>query len=76
VKCIDKTFFLGINFSPEQIAHKIETTHLSGYLHVYADMVAGGELKKSLRKPKPSRKRCLSADDRRGQIPSHRPISE
>lgn len=72
----DVAFFLGIEWSPEQIAHKVGVSHESVYLHVYSDKAAGGNLHKSLRSQKPRRKRHLCGRDRRGQIPNRRPISE
>ncbi len=51
-------------------------SHECVYLHIYADKAAGGDLHKNLRSQKPRRKRYLCGRDRRGQIPSRRPISE
>ena len=72
----DVSFYLGLQWSPEQIASKLEVSHESVYLHVYANKAAGGQLHKNLRSQKPRRKRHLSGRDRRGQIPNRRPISE
>ena len=72
----DVSFYLGLQWSPEQIASKLEVSHESVYLHVYANKAAGGQLHKNLRSQKPRRKRYLSGRDRRGQIPNRRPISE
>ena len=68
-------FYLGIQWSPEQIAGKEVVNHESVYLHVYANKAAGGNLYKNLRSQKPRRKRYLCGRDRRGQIPNRRPIS-
>ena len=72
----DVAFYLGLQWSPEQIADKLAVSHESVYLHVYADKAAGGELHQNLRSQKPRRKRYLKGCDRRGQIPNRRPISE
>jgi IS30 family transposase len=69
-------FYLGIQWSPEQIAGKVSVSHEFVSLHVYADKVAGGDLYKNLRSQKARRKRHLCGRDRRGQIPNRRPISE
>ena len=71
----DVAFYLGVQWSPEQIASKLEVSHESVYLHVYADKAAGGALHKNLRSHKPRRKRHLCGRDRRGQIPNRRAIS-
>ncbi len=72
----DVAFYLGVQWSPEQIASKLQVSHESVYLHVYANKAAGGDLHKNLRSQKPHRKRHLCGRDRRGQIPNRRPISE
>ncbi len=72
----DVDFYLGIEWSPEQIAAKVAVSHECVYLHVYADKAAGGDLHKNLRSQKPRRKRYLCGRDGRGQIPNRRPISE
>ena len=72
----DVAFYLGLQWSPEQIADKLAISHESVYLHVYADKAAGGDLHQNLRSQKPRRKRYLQGHDRRGQIPNRRPISE
>ena len=72
----DVDFYLGIQWSPEQIAGKVAISHECVYLHVYANKAAGGDLHKNLRSQKPRRKRHLCGRDRRGQIPNRRPISE
>lgn len=72
----DVAFYLGVQWSPEQIASKLEVSHESVYLHVYANKAAGGHLHKNLRSQKPRRKRHLCGRDRRGQIPNRRPICE
>lgn len=69
-------FYLGVQWSPEQIASQLEVSHESVYLHVYANKASGGDLHKHLRSQKPRRKRRLSGRDRRGQIPNRRSISE
>ena len=69
-------FYLGLQWSPEQIAHKLPVSHESVYLHVYADKAHGGQLHKGLRSQKPRRKRHQTGRDRRGQIPNRCPISE
>ena len=72
----DVAFYLGVQWSPEQIASKLEVSHESVYLHVYANKAAGGDLYKNLRSQKSRRKRHLCGRDRRGQIPNRRPISQ
>ena len=72
----DVVFYLGLQWSPEQIAQKVAVSHESVYLRVYADKAAGGKLHQNLRSQKPRRKRYLHGRDRRGQIPNRRPISE
>lgn len=72
----DVAFYLGLQWSPEQITDKVAVSHESVYLHVYADKAAGGDLHQSLRSQKPRRKRYLRGQGRRGQIPNRRPISE
>ena len=72
----DVVFYLGLQWSPEQIADKVALSHECIYLHVYADKANGGDLHMNLRSQKPRRKRYLSGRDRRGQIPNRRPISE
>ncbi len=72
----DVDFYLGIQWSPEQIAGKVAVSHESVYLHVYANKAAGGDLHTHLRSQKPRRKRHLCGRDRRGQIPNRRWISE
>ena len=72
----DVDFYLGIQWSPEQIAGKVAVSHESVYLHVYANKAAGGVLHAHLRSQKPRGKRHLCGRDRRGQIPNRRPISE
>jgi IS30 family transposase len=76
----DVNFYLGIQWSPEQIAGKVAVSHESVYLNVYANKATGGDLH-PLAQPKapaqtPRRKRHLCGRDRRGQIPNRRPISE
>jgi IS30 family transposase len=68
--------YLGIEWSPEQIADKLPISHETVYQHVYADKASGGKLHKGLRSQKPRRKRHLCWRDRRGQIPNRCPISE
>lgn len=72
----DVAFYLGVQWSPEQIASKLQVSHESVYQHVYANKAAGGDLHKNLRSQKPRRKRHLCGRDRRGQIPNRRPISQ
>jgi IS30 family transposase len=45
----DVDFYLGIQWSPEQIAGKVAVSHESVYLHVYANKAAGGGLHAHLR---------------------------
>lgn len=71
----DVAFFLGVQWSPEQIAKKVRVCHECVCLHVYANK-ADGDLHKNLRSQKPRRKRKLCGRDRRGQIPKRRLISE
>jgi IS30 family transposase len=81
VRCIDSKvwsdmdFYLGIQWSPEQIAGNVAVSHESVYLHVYANKAAGG-IPPHLRSQKPRRIRHLCGRDRRGQIPNRRPIRE
>lgn len=49
----DVDFYLGIQWSPEQIAGKVAISHESVYLHVYANKAAGGDLHKNLRSQSP-----------------------
>ena len=51
-------------------------SHGTLYLHVYADKDNGGKLWKNLRCQKQKRKRYASGRDRRGQIPSRRPLRD
>jgi transposase, IS30 family len=67
---------LGLQWSPEQIAGKLPVSHETLYLHVYADKANGGKLWKHLRCQKQKRKRYAGGQDRRGQIPNRRPLSE
>ena len=67
---------LGLQWSPEQIAGKLPVSHETLYLHVYADKANGGKLWKNLRCQKQKRKRYAGGQDRRGQIPNRRPLSE
>jgi len=69
-------FYLGVEWSPEQIANKLPISHETVYQYVYADKAKGGKLHQSLRSQKPRRKRHLCGRDRRGQIPDRRPIGE
>ena len=56
----DVAFYLGLQWSPGQIANKLAVSHECVYLHVYANKAAGGDLHKNLRSQKPRRKRVLS----------------
>jgi IS30 family transposase len=67
---------LRLQWSPEQIARKLQVSHKSLYLHGYADKAHGGIFWKNLRCQKYKRKRYASGRDRRGQIPNRRPLSE
>jgi IS30 family transposase len=69
-------FYLGIQWSPGQIAGKVAVSHESVYLHVYANKAVDGDLHKNLRSQKPWRKRDLCGRDSRSQIPNRRPISD
>jgi IS30 family transposase len=40
----DADFFLGVQWSPEQIAEKVGVSHACVYLHVYANKAGGGDL--------------------------------
>ncbi len=51
----DGDVYLGIQWSPEQIAGKVAVSHESVYLHVCANKAAGGDLQKHLRSQKPRR---------------------
>ena len=72
----DVAFYLGLQWSPEQIAGKVAVSHECIYLHVYKNKASGGDLHKNLRSQKTRRKRHLCGRDRRGQIPNRCPISE
>jgi IS30 family transposase len=72
----DVDYYLGIQWSPEQIAGKMAVNHESVYLHVYANKAADVDLHAHLRSQKPQRKRHLCELNRRGQIPNNLPISE
>ena len=67
---------LALQWSPEQIAGKLPISHETLYQHVYAEKKLGGGLWKNLRCQKLKKKRYASGRDRRGQIPSRRPLSE
>jgi len=67
---------LSLQWSPEQIAGKLPVSHETLYVHVYADKAKGGKLWKNLRCQKQKRKRYAGGQDRRGQIPNRRPLSE
>lgn len=69
-------FYLGVQWSPEQIANKLPISHETVYQHVYADKANGGKLHQGLRSQKPRRKRHLCGRDRRGQIADRRPIGD
>ena len=67
---------LRLQWSPEQVASRLPVSHETLYQHVYADKTQGGNLWKNLRCQKQKRKRYASGQDRRGQIPNRRPLSE
>ena len=67
---------LRLQWSPEQVASRLPVSYETLYQHVYADKTQGGTLWKNLRCQKQKRKRYASGRDRRGQIPSRRPLSE
>lgn len=69
-------FYLGLQWSPEQIASRLPVSHETLYQHVYANKAGGGQLWRSLRCQKKRRKRYASGRDRRGQIPGRRSIHE
>jgi IS30 family transposase len=73
---LEADVLLGLQWSPEQIAGKLPVSHETLYLHVYADKANGGKLWKNLRCQKQKRKRYAVGQDRRGQIPNRRPLSE
>ena len=64
-----------LQWIPQQIAGKLPVSHELLHLHVCSDK-AGGKLWKNLRCLKQKRKRYASVQDRRGQIPNRRPLSE
>lgn len=66
-------FYLGLDWSPEQIANTLPISHETVYQRVYADKVQGGQLHRGLRSQKPRRKRHLCGRDRRGQIRDRTP---
>ncbi len=67
---------LRVQWSPEQIASQLPSSHETVYQHVYADKAQGGALWKNLRCQKQKRKRYAGGRERRGQIPNRRPLSE
>ena len=67
---------LKLQWSPEQIAGKLPVSHETLYQHVYSDKARGGTLWKNLRCQKQKRKRYAGGQDRRGQIPHMRPLSD
>jgi IS30 family transposase len=67
---------LRLQWSPEQIAGKLQVSHESLYLHVYADKAHGGTLWKKLRSQKQIGKRYTSGLDRRRQVPNRKPLSD
>ena len=72
----DVSFYLGLQWSPEQIAGYLKinaqptVSHESIYQRIYADKAAGGTLHLALRCQKPRRKRYGSGQERRGTIPN------
>ena len=68
--------FLGLQWSPEQIASQLPISHETIYQKIYADKAMGGHLWRSLRCQKQKRKRYAGGRDRRGQIPDRRSIAE
>lgn len=68
--------YLGLQWSPEQIASQLPISHETIYQRVYADKALGGHLWRALRCQKQRRKRYGGGRDRRGQIPHRRSISE
>jgi IS30 family transposase len=67
---------LRLQWSPEQITSKLPISHGTVYQHLYTDKAQGGALWKNLRCHNQMRKRYAGGRDRRGQIPSRRPLSE
>ena len=67
--------FLGLQWSPEQIASQLPISHETIYQKVYTDKAMGGHLWRSLRCQKQKRKRYAGGRDRRGQIPDRRSIT-
>lgn len=74
---------LSQKYSPEQIAGRLKIlgwqdvpSHETIYQHIYKDKAAGGKLHTHLRCQKTYRKRSLKGQDRRGQIPNRKDISE
>jgi IS30 family transposase len=57
---------LQLQWSPEQIASKLPTSHETVYLRIYADKAQGGTLWKNLRCQEQKRKRYACGRDRRG----------
>ena len=68
--------FLSVQWSPRQIAGKLPVSHETVYQYVYADKAAGGNLWRQLRCQKLRKKRYASGQQRRGQIPDRRPLSQ
>lgn len=70
-------------YSPEQITGRLTMlgwkdvpSHETIYQHIYADKKTGGDLHTHLRCQKTYRKRNLAGQDRRGQIPNRKDISD
>lgn len=76
-------YLLEQKYSPEQITGRLKLlgwhdvpSHERIYQYIYADKKAGGNLHTHLRCQKTYRKRGLTGQDRRGQIPNRTDISE
>jgi IS30 family transposase len=68
--------FIGLQWSPEQIASQLPISHETIYQKIYGDKAMGGHLWRSLRCQKQKRKRYAGGHDRRGQILDRRSIAE
>ena len=74
--CEQAANLMCLQWSPMQIAGKLQLSHEMLYQHVYADKARGGKLWKNLRYQKQKIMRYVSVRDRRGQIPHRRPLSD
>jgi IS30 family transposase len=67
---------LCLQWCPEQMASKLPVSHGALGLHVYADKAHDAKPYKNQRCHTQKRKRFIGGQDRRGQTPNRRPLSE